>query len=467
MNALDGNDLLNSLTSTTYIEFKDYIFDIRTPLNIDINKITLKNTYKNCIFTGDRIDFLNLKIDDIEKESHILIFENCEFNNEIYFKDCSFQEITFRNSLNIEKIHIACKKLSYLILNNEEKIECKNFNLTLHNINISKELTIRNIKTENSYLDFLRCEFNNVEIFNNNLKRIDISNSTCKKTFDFNKNEISDSYIKDNNFFKFSFTRNDLNGESNFRNNDFIGTTLFEKNKNDIRGKIIITSCNFEKYTYFSNSNLYELKIDTSKFLETTSFQDFKIDIFNLDRTIFEKTPFFDDFSIEKIDRCTHRTIRNLKQQLLRADNSIDYNFYRAIEHRQYKIYLKDRIKKSKTKTEKKRLKRDLTILRINDFYSDNGVNWVKAIIQTLLLASIFYILFFIVYNLENDFDLQKINEFLIGYFRFFLVTDYYNPLEDRKYIDIWYAWPFFIIGKIAIGIGIFEIINSFRKFKK
>ena len=63
MNTLYEKDLLNSLTVNTCTEFHDYIFDIRVPLNIDINKITLKNTYKNCIFKGERIDFLNFKIE--------------------------------------------------------------------------------------------------------------------------------------------------------------------------------------------------------------------------------------------------------------------------------------------------------------------------------------------------------------------------------------------------------------------
>ncbi|SHM33641.1 hypothetical protein [Chryseobacterium polytrichastri] len=465
---LDGNDLNEMLISTREIEYSNINFNIETPLNIDINKITLKNKFINCKFKGHQIDFLNLNIAHQENEIHILNFENCDFDNEIFFKDCSLQELKISKFQNINKFHIACKKISYLIIENDEKAIIEDFNLTLHNCEVTKELSLRNIKTNTGYVDFISCNLNLFTIFNCKIERLDISKSTFNKTFEFHKNEISESYIKNCNFSKFYFIKNNLNGCINLKYNNFNETTLVEKNENDIRGEFNIVSCDFNKYTYFNNNNLFRIIIDTSKFAETTSFQDVNIDEFKLDKTIFEKTPFFDDFSIKMIDRCTYRTIRNLKQQLLRADNSIDYNFYRAIEHTIYKKHLKTKINKSTSKVDKTRLKRDLIILKINDFFSDNGVNWAKAIKRTLFFSFLIYVVFYISYNFQHSFDLKSFNKFTVGYFKFLLVTDYHNPLiEEKKHIDLWYAWIPFIIGKIFIGIGIYEIIVSFRKFKK
>lgn len=465
---LNGDDLNRILISTREIEFSNIVFNIETPLNIDINKITLKNKFINCKFKNSRIDFINLNIGDQENPLHILSFENCSFENDIFFKDCSLGELSISKFENIEKLHIACKKISYLIISNDEKDQVENFNFILHNCEVTKELSFSNIKAKSSFVDFINCNLDLFRIFNCKIERLDISKSTFNKSFEFQRNEISDSYIKNCNFSKFYLNNNNLNGCINLKYNNFNETTIVEKNKNSIRGEFNIISCDFNRYTYFNNNDLYRISIDTSKFADTTSFQDVNVDEFKLDKTIFEKAPFFDDFSIKMIDRCTYRTIRNLKQQLLRADNSIDYNFYRSIEHSIYKKHLKTKIKNSTLKSERKRFRRDLTILKVNDFFSDNGVNWVKAIKKTLFFSFLIYIIFFISYNFQNYFDISYFNDFFVGYFKFLLVTDYHNPLiEEKKYIDLWYAWIPFIVGKIFIGIGIYEIIISFRKFKK
>jgi hypothetical protein len=53
------------------------------------------------------------------------------------------------------------------------------------------------------------------------------------------------------------------------------------------------------------------------------------------------------------------------------------------------------------------------------------------------------------------------------GFFRFLLVTDFYNPLEtERIYLTNPFSWLIFILGKIFIAFGIYEMIQSFRKFK-
>ena len=65
--------------------------------------------------------------------------------------------------------------------------------------------------------------------------------------------------------------------------------------------------------------------------------------------------------------------------------------------------------------------------------------------------------------------NFASVKDFLSGYFRFLIVTDFYNPLEkERIFIDnsnTW-GWIIFILGKIVLAFGIYEMIQAFRKFK-
>jgi hypothetical protein len=465
---LNGIDLCKMLESTEDFEFSNFIFKIENPLNVDIKKITIRNKFENCIFEGIRMDFINTNISEHENPLHSFEFKNCTFNIKVFFKDCSIDSLIISNFKNIKKLHLATKKIAYINLYNDKDSNIEEFDFVLNNSEVLNSLIISGVKAVKSDLEILKSKIGYLVLVKNNINQLDISKSIINRKFEFQYNSVSSAYLKNCVFNRFYFIENNLEGNIYFKYNNFNETTIVEKNTNIKRGGFNIIQCDFNRYTYFNNNNLYNIQIDTSKFADTTSFQDVSLVDFKLDKTIFEKTPFFDDFTIQNLNNCSYRTIRNLKQQLLRSDNSIDYNFYRSIEHSIYKKHLKTKIKTTQLKKDKKRLKRDLTILRVNDFFSDNGVNWCKAIKRTLFLSILFYLLFFIAYNYSNNFDLKYYNSFIVGYFKFLLITDYHDPLAfEKTYIKLWHAWIPFIFGKIIIGVGIYEIIISFRKFKK
>jgi uncharacterized membrane protein YidH (DUF202 family) len=66
--------------------------------------------------------------------------------------------------------------------------------------------------------------------------------------------------------------------------------------------------------------------------------------------------------------------------------------------------------------------------------------------------------------------DLKNWQDFVYGYFRFFLITDfkneYYKGGESILKFNCFISLAPFIIGKIAVAFGIYEMIQSFRKFK-
>ena len=461
------------LASTQISEHKDFLINFENATNVNLNEVTLSNKFKNCKFKGKRIDFTNLSLKPNSDLTHCFSFDNCEFENDVYFKDCYFQEIKFSNiSKPVKNLHLAPKKLGYFTFECSDSFNqeiLNEINITIHNCEIINYLDFLHLKSTGNLL-IIGCQIKRAKIHDCAFKRIDIDHNKFSTDFQFTKNVIDDSYIIHNEFEKSNFSSTDFGLEANFRYNDFKSTALFEKLKNKNRTSVKFQSCNFFKYTHFNKSCLYELHIDTSKFQEFTSLQDLELDSIYLDMTIFEKSAFFDDIEIHRFSKCNKRTLRNIKQQLIRADNKIDYDNFRSHELNSYKEELKNKIK-SKPNVNRKKLRRDLTILRVNSYFSNNGTDWVKATKRTSFVVILLYSIFYGIYNYEREIDLLNASgysEFFIGLFRYLLLTDLHNPLiKSREYLtDVW-QWIPFIFGKIIIGIGIYEILVSFRKFRK
>lgn len=473
MEELNEIDFLELLSSTQISEYSDLIINFENITNINLNEVTLSNKFKNCKFTGKRVDFMNLSITEESDLTHFFSFDDCEFENDIYFKDCFLQELKFFNiSKSIKKLHLAPKKIGYFTFKCAESLKreiLNEINITIHNCEIVNFLDFLHLKSTGNLL-ITGCKIKRVKIHDCKFNRIDIDHNNFATDFQFTLNTVEDAYIKYNEFEKCNFSLTDFGLSANFKFNDFKSTALFEKLKNENRTGVKLESCNFFKYAHFNKSKLYKLHIDTSKFQEFASFQDLELNSIFLDRTIFEKSAFFDDIEIHRFTKCNKRTLRNVKQQLLRADNKIDYDNFRAHELNSYKEELKTKIK-LKPKANRKKLRRDLAILKVNSFYSSNGTDWVKAIKRTLFVALLFYSIFYGIHNLEREIDLLNTSgysEYFIGLFRYFLLTDFHNPLvQSREYLTSVWEWIPFVFGKILIGIGIYEILVSFRKFKR
>jgi hypothetical protein len=429
-------------------------------------------------FRGRKIEFRDLSIrSENEYENLIYLdFKDCKFNNEVRFYESYFQNITFINCEILELIKITDCNVNKIILD-KINIDLKlneNENKTLiildHNIlNIRlKLIDVKNInEVRLTKLEVLgKLKFQNCQ-----LGKIELTFSKFKNDFEFlDVNLLSESKFLNNIFNKTDYNNTDFGLSAKFKNNDFEGTTLFENTKNLDKTSLTFKSCKFIKYAYFNNSKIKHLSFDTTKFIEFSSFQDTVFETINIDRTVFDSPAFFDDIEIIKFSKCNKRTLRNIKQQLLRADNKIDYNNFRAHELNSYREELKKNIKLN-PKANRKKLRRDLSILRINSFYSNNGADWVKAFKRTLFVSFLFYSIFYIIHNFDRQIDLGRASgysEYFIGLFRYFLLTDFHNPLVNtREYLTNMLEWIPFILGKIFIGIGIYEILISFRKFKR
>lgn len=449
---------------------------------IDLKEVDLKNfenlNFINCVFSSNQVVF----------------FENGSSIHEknIYFKDCSFNILHFLgchrvNNLQIENIlKISEIKFNNCKINNFKFLDCQNINyeISFSSVEFLETFNFANNNFEkNGILRFLKTIFNKDCVFE--------KNTLCKLMFALtNFNDFSyfsnNSFSKDSEatFFICEFQQTDFsefNIEKCFYNDcKFHGNTLFLNIEYSINKTFVFSDCFFEKNTNFNNSSFYKFSLINSKFSQAASLQDSFFDIITIDRTIFERGAFFDDIQIKKIDNCSRRTLRTIKQEIQKTENKIDYSRFRVYEFNAYKKDIPNKLNEFKEdknrfyhrKREPEQLKRDLLILKLSDIVSEYGTDWVRALKFTLLSGLFFYSTFFLFEIYFDDFYQYKfannyIQDFIKGFFRFFLLTDFYNPLEDGKtYIQSVWSWIPFIFGKIVIAFGIYEMIQSFRKFK-
>jgi uncharacterized protein YjbI with pentapeptide repeats len=442
--------------------------------------------FDDCIFTGTYLEF-----EDITTNDFYLGFFNCTFHISIAIKDCHFNRLGFRdnNSSKYTDINGGHYK-NFFFRNNSLKEKKENIltgNISIGNLIIDERIELDYLNHRNGEFDFYNNILSNLNVANNH-KIITFENSSFENiNLTQNKFEIEASFedmeiiqkceIEECEFQKVNFS-NMVLGSINFIDCKFHRTSSFHYIYGNLTSSIKFKNCLFDKYVQFNGTTSYKFEVDNVQFNNVVSFQEAYFDIITIDRSIFEKRALFDDIQIKKIDKCNRRTIRIIKQELQKAENKIDYNRFRVYEFNAYREDIKKKLKEFENDKdhlnhrvrEPIQLRRDGFILRISDVVSEYGTDWKRAFNFTILTGSIIYILFFICENYDHEItlcDWDNWKRFISGIFRFFLVTDFYNPLEtERVYLSNPFSWLIFIFGKIVIAFGIYEMIQSFRKFK-
>ena len=198
-----------------------------------------------------------------------------------------------------------------------------------------------------------------------------------------------------------------------------------------------------------------------------------------------------------------------LKQQAYAANNAIDALQYKAKEIEKHKEDLKDEFKKNKN------LKTlgDILSIELSSLYSDNGQNWIKAFICTILFPSVFFTFSFapytitlfiliilcfaypIFYNNITKYIFYSFITYLIISFLYmlndnshlnfikelfsFLTPTNFNQIvynnenpsyihsNNHNYIELIFKGVSYFIGKIAFWYGSVQTVQAFRKFAK
>lgn len=203
-----------------------------------------------------------------------------------------------------------------------------------------------------------------------------------------------------------------------------------------------------EKSASFFNAEFDTIKLFEVKFGEGAYFDEMKIN------KVIDKSYLKDKSKILE----WKTTLRAIKQESQKVENRIDFNNYRNYELAAHYEEL------SFSKNFK-----DTSILWATKWSSNFG-NWTWALCFTLIIGLVFFSSFYIFENSNKTINLHNWPDFIYGYFRFFLITDfkneYYESGESILKFNCFISLLPFIIGKIAVAFGLYEMIQSFRKFK-
>ena len=203
----------------------------------------------------------------------------------------------------------------------------------------------------------------------------------------------------------------------------------------------------------------------------------------------------------------------NLKNEAYARNNIIDALKYKAKEIEMHKKDLSEEIKK------KFNIKKfgDILSISLSSLYSDNGLNWIKSFLCTILFSILFFtisyniscipvfiiafisILYVLFYNknISNRIFISAITYIIIsivfsfiyfeGYnninytikelFSFIAPTNFSQILYDKEslsyiynsknILEIIFKGIFYFLGKIAFWYGSVQTVQAFRKFSK
>ena len=209
------------------------------------------------------------------------------------------------------------------------------------------------------------------------------------------------------------------------------------------------------------------------------------------------------NFEVEKF--ANRESALLLKQQAIINNNTIDALKYHALEVEKHKEDLKDKW------VENKNLKTagDIISIQLSSLFSDNGINWIKALMMTLLFPTIFFslsynlnyldilififlcllnififfkkikkylciftVLYIVFYFLKIDFSIDYITDLLQ-----FLIPTNFNQIvdndktsyifKDQNILNIIVKAISYFLGKVAFWYGSFHTVAAFRKFNR
>jgi len=447
-------------------------------------------------FTNDTIELINCRIvadiitfRDIRNQDLSVRFQNCYIEAKLRFVNCQFMNLEFRNiqslisldinrGFNLEENNILRLNRFYFTYNKQNDIlietdfyfkECffeREFAFDYVN-HIAGRFIFELNKIGNSdleennthhYFNIANSILNNVCFHKNNFLSTFLMNNCVFNYKQIDRLKYLNTTFSLNKFSKIAFQNSNFTDKTIFARCQFMDLAYFENIKNLENSNLNFIDCEFEKYITFTGAEIANLSLEKSIFKNTVSFQDAVFKTLRIDKPHFDKHAYFDGMHIKEIDKCDRSTIRNIKQQLQKTDNKIDYNRFRAYELSAYYRELKWWGNF-----------RDWFILAATKAVTGFDHSWRRALCFTIIAAGLFYSLFYISENYMQTLAFAQWRQFLSGYFRFLIVTDFYNPLADgRSYIDNTntIGWFIFILGKIVIAFGIYEMIQAFRKFK-
>ncbi|WP_198295010.1 pentapeptide repeat-containing protein [Brachyspira pilosicoli] len=458
------------------------------------NKINTSPLKKQPIIYKDEkelIDWLNYDLSTQQSDKTIFSIESFYESNKII--------ANIGNDKNIIKIDF---EFNFQVIKNKfNKIE--DYKLNFKNIIFNKKVFFENIHLYNEVF------FNNAEF----KSEISFSNIFSNKNLYFN-NSIFHNEL---NFIKSEFYGDVYFNETIIKKNINIKKSLIASNMllNNIK---INNNIIFEEIIFKDNNSYLSIKNENSKknqinnFYFTNVLIDGIIDLQNIEVNEANfKGSVINGGLINPVNFKVHKFANResalfLKQQAYARNNAIDALEYKAKEIDKHKEDLiKDWQKNKDFKTFG-----DIVSIGLSSLYSDNGQNWMRAFICTILFPTVFFtlsytnfkvglyfyillityainILFFkdileyiinsilvyliacillpLIYIEITSFDESYIKELFM-----FLIPTNFEQIKESIYIyndnTLFRGFNYFI-GKIAFWYGSVQTVTAFRKFAK
>ncbi|MEI0700671.1 hypothetical protein [Brachyspira intermedia] len=406
-------------------------------------------------------------------------------------------------------LNIGNKKLENIV-NNKINIKFKfNFHKIIDSIFIDKTtINKKIIKTIKSILKLTNITTIYMNINCSNL--IINNNIIIKEITIYNKISFDYSVFNDKIFlFKSNFNDISFNYVSIYKLICFMNSSANSIYFNDIKFVNNKSVIDIISYNELIEKNEI-IKIKNIYITNTIIYGKINITNTNIDKIDLKGSIISNDYqiNIDKNYTCSNsETARLLKNDAYRKYNYIKALEYQAEETRLHKEELKEQFK------ENKNLKTlgDILSIELSSLYSDNGQNWIKAFICTILFPSVFFTLssyinfnvglcfyiLFIAYAINILFfkDILKyiINSILVyliaclllpllyieisnldkSYIKelfIFLIPTNFEQIKDSLYIyndnTLFRGFNYFI-GKIAFWYGSVQTVQAFRKFAK
>lgn len=438
----------------------------------------------------------------------IIDYNSGFYNNNDYFS------IVVSNMHRIIDFDFYLKDILYII--SEEK-NTSHFYLFFDKITFLKKCSIFNINDGFSFVSitFIDATFNEFH-FQNNTVNFTFLFISCHF-----KKPVNFIYSKNENLIIFNKTHFDK--EISFIEFDIIGICKFELvevcksikfNLAEINNELLFFNPIFKNddaYIEFNKdkgNDINRLHILNTNLNNKFIFENINIKYFNLSNTVLNDNINMIDSNIKNC--LNSQTARILKNEELKKANYIKVLEYQAEETRLHKEELKEQFK------ENKNLKTfgDILSIELSSLYSDNGQNWIRAFICTILFPSVFFTLSFAPYTITlfiliilcfaypifyNNNITKYIFCSLIAYliisflymfndnshlnfikelFSFLTPTNFnqivynnenpsYIHSNNTSYIQLIFKGISYFIGKIAFWYGSVQTVTAFRKFAK
>ena len=373
-----------------------------------------------------------------------IFYENVSFKNSMFNENVSFEGITFKDTADFNGC-IFKKNTSFKNVTFEKDV---NF----HEATFEKKVFFNESEFKGK-VNAWKMTF---------LDDVNFHEATFEKKVLFNESEFKGKV----NAWKMTFL-----DDVNFHEATFKKKVLF--NESEFKGKVnawkmtFLDDVTFKWSDFRKKANFSELKVKKSfvefhgsNFESNAYFYDSEINKLDLKASVVDNGLFFLGANINTLNRETARIIKN---EFVKQNNKIESLKYHAREMEAYKTEL--------TENKEPYSCWDYWILKLNECSNDYGLNPGKGIKFTLSVSLVCFFVYYLSlkeYPITFSSDCTMPETFsswgtVASHF-----IEFINPTHKASFlIDYIGSWSIFIdyFSRIIIGFGIYQLIQSFRKY--